>query len=133
MPDVKWLREAELKHGRGAMLAFVGTCVALNGITFPGELGGYTYEPGAWYDGLGSAMSTNPFGMAQLLISIGLVEVSVLDRIDTFVAGPLVDAPCYSPGSVVLWKLLDGWRRPRTWRPRLLPIWKKIWRKARRT
>ena len=75
MPDAKWLREAELKHCRGAMLAFVGTCVAVNGITFPGELGGYHYEAGTWYEGLSNAMATNTFGMAQLFLSIGLVEV----------------------------------------------------------
>lgn len=74
MPDAKWLREAELKHCRGAMLAFVGTCVAVNGITFPGELGGYHYEAGTWYEGLSNAMATNTFGMAQLFLSIGLVE-----------------------------------------------------------
>jgi hypothetical protein len=76
-PHVKWLREAELKHGRGAMIAFVGTLFAVSGITFPGELGGFFYEKVAhWDDGLASAVKTNPFGMAQLFISIGLIEVS---------------------------------------------------------
>jgi len=74
MPHAKWLREAELKHGRGAMLAFVGTCVAINGVHFPGEMGGNFYESGPWADGLTSALATNPFGMAQLLLSIALVE-----------------------------------------------------------
>jgi len=74
MPDVQWLREAELKHGRASMLAFVGTCFAANGIVFPGDLGGFHYEKCAWYDGLASGFSTNSFGMAQLLLTIGLIE-----------------------------------------------------------
>jgi len=74
MPHAKWLREAEIKHGRAAMLAFVGTMAAATGVVFPGELGGFHYEPCAWYDGLGSAVSTNSFGMAQLFLSIALIE-----------------------------------------------------------
>jgi len=74
MPDVKWLREAEIKHGRVCMLAFVGTCFAANGVVFPGDLGGFHYEACAWYDGLASGLSTNSFGMAQLLMTIGLIE-----------------------------------------------------------
>jgi len=78
MPDVKWLREAEIKHGRVCMLAFVGTCFAANGVVFPGDLGGFHYEACAWYDGLASGLSTNSFGMAQLLMTIGLIEVRTL-------------------------------------------------------
>jgi len=74
MPDAKWLREAELKHCRGAMLAFVGAMVSFSGVTFPGEMGGMYYESASWVDGLSSAFKTNPFGMAQLFMSIGLVE-----------------------------------------------------------
>ena len=73
-PDSKWLREAELKHSRAAMLAFVGTMIAQCKVVFPGELGGFHYEPAAWYNGLSSACATNAFGMAQLFLSIGLVE-----------------------------------------------------------
>lgn len=74
-PHAEWLREAEIKHGRGAMLATVGTIVALSGIHFEGEFqGSGFYEAGPWDQGLASALKTNPFGMAQLLLSIGLVE-----------------------------------------------------------
>ena len=71
-----WMREAEIKHGRVCMLAFVGTCFAANGVIFPGDMGGMHYEACAWYDGLPSALSTNPTGVAQVFMGIGLVEVS---------------------------------------------------------
>jgi hypothetical protein len=73
-PDSKWLREAEIKHSRAAMLAFVGTMIAQTNVVFPGELGGNFYKPTVWYDGLASACSTNAFGMAQLFLAIGLIE-----------------------------------------------------------
>ena len=34
-PHAQWLREAEIKHGRMAMLAFVGTVAAVSGLSFP--------------------------------------------------------------------------------------------------
>ena len=36
--DVNWLREAELKHGRVCMLAFVGFLANDAGLKFPGEV-----------------------------------------------------------------------------------------------
>ena len=68
----------QIKHGRVCMLAFVGTCFAANGVVFPGDLGGFHYEACAWYDGLASGLNTNSFGMAQLLMTIGLIEVRSL-------------------------------------------------------
>jgi hypothetical protein len=121
MPHAKWLREAELKHGRGAMLAFVGTCVAVNGVHFPGEMGGNFYEAGPWADGLTSAMSTNPFGMAQLLLSIALVEVRNLSGCASgsgarsSLTTPPVPRPSFvSLGHVVQRRLLVGRRRARS-------------------
>ncbi len=62
-PHAEWLAEAEVKHCRSAMLAFVGTAVSLSGISFPaGQLGGFFYETSSWDQGLASSLSTNPFG-----------------------------------------------------------------------
>ena len=75
-PHVKFMREAELKHGRIAMLAFVGVCVQ-KGLNFhwPGDLGGLYYDASApWYSAPTSAFATNPVGMAQIVLFIGLIE-----------------------------------------------------------
>jgi hypothetical protein len=75
-PHAKWLREAEIKHGRSAMLAFIGTLVALSPVALPtGNIGGFFYEKAAsWDQGLASSLATNPFGMGQLFVAIALVE-----------------------------------------------------------
>ena len=70
------MREAELKHGRIAMLAFVGVCVQ-KGLNFhwAGDLGGLYYDASApWYSAPTSAFATNPVGMAQIVLFIGLIE-----------------------------------------------------------
>ena len=59
------------------MLAFVGALVQGQlGISFPGSLGGYYYEPSKNFftEALPSAIKTNSFGMAQILLSIFLIE-----------------------------------------------------------
>merc|ERR1712232_533787 len=38
-PDVAWLREAELKHGRLSMLAFAGILATNGGVHLPGSSG----------------------------------------------------------------------------------------------
>lgn len=60
------------------------------GVVFPGDLGGFHYEPCAWYDGFSSAFSTNPLGMGQLLLAIGIVEVSRRGMLSPGVRGPRV-------------------------------------------
>ncbi|CAM9167840.1 unnamed protein product [Choristocarpus tenellus] len=69
-PHPKWLREAEIKHGRICMLAFVGIAVAQAGLIFPG----LDYQPTAWYDSFGEFASKNPSGLAQVIAFIGLME-----------------------------------------------------------
>eukprot|EP00316_Scyphosphaera_apsteinii_P021372 CAMPEP_0119309906 /NCGR_PEP_ID=MMETSP1333-20130426/17543_1 /TAXON_ID=418940 /ORGANISM="Scyphosphaera apsteinii, Strain RCC1455" /LENGTH=173 /DNA_ID=CAMNT_0007313987 /DNA_START=126 /DNA_END=647 /DNA_ORIENTATION=- len=66
--DMKWLREAEIKHGRICMLAFVG-------FIFPDavfKLPGHDYSSVAAHD-----LNLGPYGgaMGQILLFIGLVEV----------------------------------------------------------
>ena len=75
MPSPQWLREAEIKHGRVAMLAFTGALVQSYGMHFPGSLNGEYYEAGVNpFEATPSAFATNPMGMAQILLFIGLTE-----------------------------------------------------------
>ncbi|CAM9958621.1 unnamed protein product [Discosporangium mesarthrocarpum] len=69
-PHPKWLREAEIKHGRICMLAFVGIAVAQAGLFFPG----LDYEATSWYDNFGMFASKNPSGLAQIIAFIGAME-----------------------------------------------------------
>ena len=76
-PSPQWLREAELKHGRVSMLAFVGAIIqGAFGFSWSGSLGGYYYETDKNFftEALGSSIKTNSFAMAQILLSIWLVE-----------------------------------------------------------
>ena len=73
--DIKWMREAEIKHGRVAMLAFTGALVQSYGMHFPGTLNGEYYEAGVNpFEATPSAFATCPTGMAQILLFIGLTE-----------------------------------------------------------
>jgi light-harvesting complex I chlorophyll a/b binding protein 1 len=72
-PDVAWLREAELKHGRIAMLAFVGMLVTAGDVHF----GAATFSDAAdagWPLALGSVQKSNPGIFAQALGAIAIVE-----------------------------------------------------------
>ncbi|CAN0062726.1 unnamed protein product, partial [Hapterophycus canaliculatus] len=61
-PHPKWLQEAEIKHCRICMLAFVGIATAQAGLHFPG-LG---YEAVPWYEQFNEFASKNPGGLAQV-------------------------------------------------------------------
>ena len=75
MPSPQWLREAEIKHGRVAMLAFTGALVQSYGMHFPGSLNGEYYEAGVNpFEATPSAFATCPTGMGQILLFIGLTE-----------------------------------------------------------
>ena len=46
VPSQQWMREAEIKHGRVAMLAFTGALVQSYGMHFDGKLNGMFFEKG---------------------------------------------------------------------------------------
>ena len=68
-PDVAWLREAELKHGRMSMLAIVGVMVQSSGVHLPGNAD-ISFDNPDW----ASAPTTLPLAAwAQVLAFIGIV------------------------------------------------------------
>jgi hypothetical protein len=69
-PDVAWLREAELKHGRLSMLAFAGILATNGGLHLPGEF----WTDSDWTSALGSTFAKNPSGMLQIVAAIGVIE-----------------------------------------------------------
>mmetsp|Transcript_65250 Transcript_65250/g.121647 ORF Transcript_65250/g.121647 Transcript_65250/m.121647 type:complete len:312 (-) Transcript_65250:55-990(-) len=68
-PHVQWLREAELKHGRIAMLAFVGVMVQ-SGFHFPGR------PDVEWTEALGACCADKNarLGILQILVFIFIIE-----------------------------------------------------------
>jgi len=69
-PDVAWLREAELKHGRMAMLAIVGIIVQSSGVHLPGN----TEVDFSNSDWVTAPSSLPPAAWGQVLAAIGLEE-----------------------------------------------------------
>lgn len=65
--DVDWLREAELKHGRVAMLATTGWLIQSVGIHVPGEL----YQVDNPIDGF---FKVGPSVWGQIILGIGALE-----------------------------------------------------------
>ena len=68
--DLKWLREAEIKHGRVCMLAATGFCVQ-DVATFPGVI--KTFGPAkmtALHD-----VAVKQGAMQQLLVWLGFIEI----------------------------------------------------------
>jgi hypothetical protein len=72
-PDVAWLREAELKHCRVCMLAFVGILVTASGKHWPGDTFAAATEAG-WPNALAAIQKTNPGIVAQGVAAIGIYE-----------------------------------------------------------
>lgn len=72
-PDIAWLREAELKHGRIAMLAFVGILFTSGGVHFDAPV----FESAAnvgWPTALSKIQSESPGIFAQMLATAAFVE-----------------------------------------------------------
>ncbi|KAJ1494915.1 light harvesting complex protein 4 [Baffinella frigidus] len=65
--DLKWLREAELKHGRVCMLAWTG-CIVPEVVRLPGDAFNHKFALDAW----GSAPRG---GMISIIMAIGLIEL----------------------------------------------------------
>jgi len=72
-PDVAFLREAELKHGRVAMLAFVGIIVTAGGTHFGADSFASAAAAG-WPNALGEIQKTNPGIFAQVLGAVAVLE-----------------------------------------------------------
>ena len=72
-PDVAFLREAELKHGRIAMLAFVGILMTAGDVHF-GASGFANAAAAGWPNSLGEIQKTNPGIFFQGLMAIAIVE-----------------------------------------------------------
>jgi len=67
--DVKWLREAELKHGRVSMLAVTGWLAQSAGLHLPGGEGVFsTTNP------IDAVFTVGPNAWAQLMVGIGFLE-----------------------------------------------------------
>jgi len=72
-PDVAWLREAELKHGRMSMLAVTGIIVQSSGTHLPGNAEVDFSGAADW----ATAPTTLPLvAWSQVVLFIGLVEGS---------------------------------------------------------
>ena len=70
-PDVAFMREAELKHGRLCMLAFIGILVTNGGTHLPGELwAGKEDWTTAWTD----VQAVNPSAIIQISLAIAWIE-----------------------------------------------------------
>jgi hypothetical protein len=69
-PDVAFMREAELKHGRLAMLAFAGVLATNGGLHLPGEI----WSDSDWTTAWGSVAKVNPSATVQVLLGIAWVE-----------------------------------------------------------
>eukprot|EP00965_Chrysotila_dentata_P235516 6200797-Pleurochrysis_carterae.AAC.1 len=69
-PDAAFLREAELKHCRLAMLAFAGIIHTSAGFHIPGEI----WAVDDWSAALSTVQAKNPAALGQIFAGIGIIE-----------------------------------------------------------
>ena len=72
-PDVAFLREAELKHGRIAMLAFVGIIFTAGDVHFGAPVFSAAADAG-WPNALGAIQKASPSIYFQMLGAVGIIE-----------------------------------------------------------
>jgi len=72
-PDVAFLREAELKHGRVAMLAFVGILMTAGDVHFGGAPFVAAADAG-WANSLGVMQKESISIFGQMVLAVGIVE-----------------------------------------------------------
>ena len=74
---IGWLRHAEIKHGRIAMMGFLGYCTTANGIHFPGLIStsGTTYADIAAAGSPPEQWDALPYnGKLQIILAVGFLE-----------------------------------------------------------
>merc|ERR1719247_2073667 len=72
-----WIRQAEIKHGRVAMAAFVGFCVQANGIHWPFDLVGGGVPQPFYAEGLTPPEQWDAlpyYAKAQIVLFVGFLE-----------------------------------------------------------
>jgi len=74
---IGWLRQAEIKHGRVAMAAFVGFCVHANGITFPWALTGGKLSDGPtlMFSDIGASVYPSPLDQWDAVPAAGKMQI----------------------------------------------------------
>ena len=77
--DPKWLREAEIKHGRVSMLAILGHIVTSSGTRLPGDIA-YGVPFSSIKSGLAAWEGVPVGGIVQMVIFIGLIEMGFETR-----------------------------------------------------
>jgi hypothetical protein len=73
IPTLYWMREAEVKHSRVAMLAVVGWIATDSGLRFPGELYSVANIPTSYN---AHDILVNQGSMGVLLLAVALIEFS---------------------------------------------------------
>merc|ERR1719453_855445 len=76
-PDVAWLREAELKHGRVSMLAFAGILVQGGGVHLPAD---WAAGKSNWVTAPADVAAVNPAAIWQVIFAIAFVALGLMPK-----------------------------------------------------